>query len=125
MYKFALNLQRAETLCQVHVHLYVAKFKDQSSLEFSLTGKFLLSTESITSVAFQLNSQSQFLIYSRIFRTFPIAIVFPGKKSQNYKYIFNLILFYISNSVLFKLSFTLLINMIKENDFKKKNFQAF
>lgn len=88
MYKFALNLQRAETICQVHVHLYVAKFKDQSSLEFSLTGKFLLSTESITSVAFQLNSQSQFLIYSRIFRTFPIAIVFPGKKSQNYKYIF-------------------------------------
>lgn len=80
MYKFALNLQRAETICQVHVHLYVAKFKDQSSLEFSLTGKFLLSTESITSVAFQLNSQSQFLIYSRIFRTFPIAIVFPGKK---------------------------------------------
>lgn len=123
MYKFALNLQRAETICQVH--LYVAKFKDQSSLEFPLTGKFLLSTESITSVAFQLNSQSQFLIYSRIFRTFPIAIVFPGKKSQNYKYIFNLILFYISNSVLFKLSFTLLINMIKENDFKKKNFQAF
>lgn len=91
MYKFALNLQRAETICQVpvHVHLYVAKFKDQSSLEFSLTGKFLLSTESITSVAFQLNSQSQFLIYSRIFRTFPIAIVFPGKKSQNYKYVFN------------------------------------
>lgn len=80
MYKFALNLQRAETICQVHVHLYVAKFKDQSSLEFPLTGKFLLSTESITSVAFQLNSQSQFLIYSRIFRTFPIAIVFPGKK---------------------------------------------
>lgn len=63
-----------------NVHLYVAKFKDQSSLEFPLTGKFLLSTESITSVAFQLNSQSQFLIYSRIFRTFPIAIVFPGKK---------------------------------------------
>lgn len=101
MYKFALNLQRAEPICQVHVHLYVAKFKDQSSLEFPLTGKFLLSTESITSVAFQLNSQSQFLIYSRIFRTFPIAIVFPGKKSQNYKYIFNLILFYLSNLVLF------------------------
>lgn len=83
MYKFALNLQRAETICQVHVHLYVAKFKDQSSLEFSLTGKFLLSTESITSVAFQLNSQSQFLIYSRIFRTFPIAIVFPSSRNVN------------------------------------------
>lgn len=82
MYKFALNLQRAETIYQVHVHLYVAKFKDQSSLEFPLTGKLLLSTESITSVAFQLNSQSQFLIYSRIFRTFPIAIVFPGKKNH-------------------------------------------
>lgn len=86
MYKFALNLQRAETICQVHVHVYVAKFKDQSSLEFPLTGKFLLSTESITSVAFQFNPQSQYLIYSRIFRTFPIAIVFPEKKSHNYKH---------------------------------------
>lgn len=79
MYKFALNLQRAETICQVHVHMYVAKFKDQSSLEFPLTGKFLLSTESITSVAFQLNH----LIYSRIFRTFPIAIVFPSSRNVN------------------------------------------
>lgn len=78
MYKFALNLQRAETICQVHVNMYVAKFKDQSSLEFPLTGKFLLSTESITSVAFQLNH----LIYSRIFRTFPIAIVFPEEKKK-------------------------------------------
>lgn len=83
MYKFALNLQRAETICQVHVHMYVAKFKDQSSLEFPLTGKFLLSTESITSVAFQLNPQSQYLIYSRIFRTFPIAIVFPEEKKNH------------------------------------------
>lgn len=82
MYKFALNLQRAETICQVHVNMYVAKFKDQSSLEFPLTGKFLLSTESITSVAFQLNPQSQYLIYSRIFRTFPIAIVFPEEKKK-------------------------------------------
>lgn len=103
MYKFALNLQRAETICQVHVHMYVAKFKDQSSLEFPLTGKFLLSTESITNVAFQFNPQSQSLIYSRIFRTFPIAIVFPEekKKSHNYKYFFSLKLFYISNPVLF------------------------
>lgn len=80
MYKFALNLQRAETICQVHVHMYVAKFKDQSSFEFPPSGKFLLSTESITSVAFQLNPQSQYIIYSRIFRTFPIAIVFPEEK---------------------------------------------
>lgn len=83
MYKFALNLQRAETICQVHVNMYVAKFKDQSSLEFPLTGKFLLSTESITNVAFQFNPQSQSLIYSRIFRTFPIAIVFPEEKKNH------------------------------------------
>lgn len=103
MYKFALNLQRAETICQVHVHMYVAKFKDQSSLEFPLTGKFLLSTESITNVAFQFNPQSQSLIYSRIFRTFPIAIVFPEEKkiTQLQIYLQYLKLFYISNPVLF------------------------